>query len=101
MSGFNGNPAEYSQLLNPQPYYARLRKMLEPKEMSMFTNYRSYQEILDKAADFIPAESELPKSAPDLMSHAPSEACVVEFIDKKWFSEIPNIMDCVISENQS
>lgn len=101
VSGFNGNPKEYSQRLNPQPYYARLQKMLKPKEMSMFTNYRSYQEILDKAADFIPAESELPKSAPALMSHAPLEACVVEFIDKKWFSEIPNIIDDVISENQS
>lgn len=49
-------PEQYAQVLNPQPYYDRLNNALAPVQLGMFTNYRSYQKILDCAAIFIPEE---------------------------------------------
>ncbi len=59
-------PEQYAQVLNPQPYYDRLNNALKaPVQLGMFTNYRSYQKILDCAAIFIPEERKhnLPKSS--------------------------------------
>lgn len=62
-------PEQYAQVLNPQPYYDRLNNALAPVQLGMFTNYRSYQKILDCAAIFIPEERKhnLPKSSAELM----------------------------------
>lgn len=67
-------PAQYAALLNPQPYYDRLDSILHPVQLSMFTNYRSYQKILDCSAAFIPDGYHLPVSDKTLMEHEPSEA---------------------------
>lgn len=101
VSGFIGTPKEYSVRLAPQPYYTRLREMLNPVEMGMFTNYRSYQEILDKAAEFVPDGCELPKSATSLMKHAPSSSCVSETSNKSWYSQIKEIVNFALAENNT
>lgn len=67
-------PAQYAALLNPQPYYERLDSILHPEQLSMFTNYRSYQKILDCSAAFIPDGYHLPVSDKALMDHEPSDA---------------------------
>lgn len=64
----------YADFLNPQPYYDKLNKMLHPIQLSMFTNYRSYQNILDSSAVFIPKGYQLPVSDKALMEHEPTEA---------------------------
>ena len=64
----------YADFLNPQPYYDKLNKMLHPIQLSMFTNYRSYQKILDSSAVFIPKGYQLPVSDKALMEHEPTEA---------------------------
>lgn len=98
---FIGTPKQYAERLAPQPYYTRLREMLCPVEKGMFTNYRSYQEILDKAAEFVPAGCELPKSATSLMKYVPSSPCVYETSDKSWYSEITDIVNFALAENNT
>lgn len=65
---------QYADALNPQPYYDKLNKMLHPIQLSMFTNYRSYQKILDCSAAFIPEGYHLPVSDKSLMEHEPSDS---------------------------
>ena len=67
-------PVQYAAMLNPQPYYDRLDSILHPVQLSMFTNYRSYQKILDSSAVFIPEGYQLPVSDKTLMEHEPTEA---------------------------
>ncbi len=64
----------YADFLNPQPYYDKLNKMLHPIQLSMFTNYRSYQKILDSSAVFIPEGYQIPVSDKAMMEHEPTEA---------------------------
>ena len=64
---------QYADALNPQPYYDKLNKMLHPVQLSMFTNYRSYQKVLDCSSAFIPEGYHLPVSDKSLMEHEPSE----------------------------
>ncbi len=101
VSGFIGTPKQYAKRLSPQPYYTRLNEMLNPVEMGMFTNYRSYQEILDKAAEFVPEGCELPKSATSLMEHLPSSPCVYETSNKSWYSQIKDIVNFALAENNT
>lgn len=101
VNGFIGTPKQYAERLAPQPYYTRLREMLCPVEKGMFTNYRSYQEILDKAAEFVPDGCELPKSATSLMKHAPSSPCVSETSNKSWYSQIKDIANFALAENNT
>ena len=65
------NPATYAVWVNPDAYYKKLDDELHPTQLTMFTNYRSYQKILDCAAQFVPADSNLPISCPSLMEHEP------------------------------
>lgn len=62
---------QYADSLNPQPYYDRLNAMLHPEQLGMFTNYRSYQKILDCSAKYVPKGYQLPVSADSLMKHEP------------------------------
>ena len=70
--GVNLTPEEYTEKLNPQPYYEQLKKELKPVQLTMTTNYRSYQKILDASARFVPSGYELPHSADSLMEHEPT-----------------------------
>lgn len=99
VAGFNGIPEQYAHRMKPLPYYDKLRDLLNPVELSMFTNYRSYQKILDKAADFIPADSELPRSATSIMEHEPQEEYVHESFGESWFSKLPAIIENARFEN--
>ncbi len=96
-------PDEYAEVLKPQPYYEKWEKVIKPKQLSMFTNYRSYQKILDKASLFI-TEGEIPRSAASLMLYEPNEPYVFEFDnnivrDRLWFVELPSIINWAIQEN--
>ncbi len=95
---------QYAEKLNPQPYYDRLNKAVHPVQLTMYTNYRSYQKILDVAAKFIPQGYEVPRSAPNLMEHEPQSDYVfftdnVENVSKAWFKDLPNLIDWAKSEN--
>lgn len=94
------SPAEYAQALNPQPYYDKLYSALNPKQLTMFTNYRSYQGILDKSKEFLPQGVNVPKSASSIMEYEPREEYVYEYADKKWFKELPNVIAWAKEQNK-
>ena len=100
------SPEEYARLLNPQPYYEQLKKELKPVELTMFTNYRSYQNILDASAKFIPQGYQLPKSASSLMEHEP-KAEYVKFTDNvqnpscAWFKDLPQLIEWAQQGNKA
>lgn len=96
-------PEEYAEKLNPQPYYEQLKKELKPVQLTMTTNYRSYQKILDASAKFIPEKFilegyELPRSAASLMEHEPTLKDYVVYTDNvenprnAWFKEIGELI---------
>lgn len=98
-------PERYAQLLQPQPYYDRWDELIKPKQLTMSTNYRSYQAILDKASKFI-TEGEMPRSAESLMQYQPRQPYVFEIdntveSDRLWYTELPSIIDWAIEENKA
>ena len=98
------SPEEYAEKLNPQPYYDQLKKELKPVQLTMTTNYRSYQKILDASAKFVPSGYELPHSAASLMEHEPTWDYVlhtdnVTSPQKAWFKDIPNLIEWAKKEN--
>ena len=93
-------PKEYAQALNPQPYYDKLYSTLNPIRLTMFTNYRSYQSILDKSKEFLPLGANVPKSASSIMEYEPHEQYVYEYTDKQWFNELPSIVAWAEEQNE-
>ena len=70
--------------MGPESYYERLDRDYAPQSFRLMQNFRSYQEILDAAAIFIPQgdRGALPRSAPTIMENAPNGPCV-EIIDNR------------------
>lgn len=95
------NPATYAAWLNPDAYYKKLDDELHPTQLTMFTNYRSYQKILDSSADFIPAGSDMPVSASTLMAHEPQEPYTV-FSDSSssWTDDLLLYINNVQEQNE-
>lgn len=70
--------------MGPESYYERLERDYTPQSFRLMQNFRSYQEILDAAAIFIPPsdQNDLPLSAPQIMENAPAGPCV-DIIDNR------------------
>ena len=77
----------YAQLLNPEPYYEYLNKLLQPKTMHLRQNYRSYQGILDKSAKFIDNTQLLPVSNAALQQYA-VDPCAWELQAKNLYDHM-------------
>ena len=94
-------PEQYAEALNPQPYYEKLYSALNPTRLTMFTNYRSYQGILDKSKEFLPQGADVPKSASSIMEYEPHEQYVYEYSSEKhWFNELPNVIAWAQDQNK-
>ena len=96
-------PEQYAEVLDPRPYYKKLDSELHPEQLSMFTNYRSYQKILDKASEFI-QEGNMPVSSQSIMKYEPSKPYVEEYDSIKdkgrvWFNDIIKVVDWAKSQN--
>lgn len=96
-------PADYAKVLDPRPYYEALDQEIHPEQLKMFTNYRSYQKILDKASEFI-SEGKMPVSASSIMKYEPDEPYVEEYDNIKdsghvWFNDIISIVDWAKKQN--
>ena len=97
---------QYANALNPQPYYDRLNETLHPEQLSMFTNYRSYQKILDCSASFVPSGYHLPKSTSSIMEHEPKTDYVMftELYDvnnEQWKDDLLKYIADVQQSNNS
>ena len=90
----NVTPKErnYALLLHPYPYYAYLNKLLQPKTLHLSQNYRSYQGILDKSAQFIDNTQQLPFSNATLQQYA-VENCALEFNAELLYSHMPHFFE--------
>ena len=96
-------PEQYAEVLDPRPYYKKLDSELHPEQLSMFTNYRSYQKILDKASEFI-QEGDMPVSSQYIMKYEPTEPYVEEYDSIKdkghvWFNDIIKVVNWAKSQN--
>ena len=96
-------PEQYAEVLDPRPYYKKLDSEIHPEQLSMFTNYRSYQKILDKASEFI-QEGNMPVSSQSIMKYEPSKPYVEEYDSIKdkgrvWFNDIIKVVDWAKSQN--
>ena len=99
-------PTEYAKLLNPQPYYDQLDAQLRPQQLQMFTNYRSYQKILDMSGAYVPTGYHLPRTAKSLMKHEPQTdyTVVIDNVQnptQKYFEELPKLIEWAKQENAS
>ena len=95
------NPATYAAWLNPDAYYKKLDEELHPNQLTMFTNYRSYQKILDSSSKFVPADSNLPVSASSLMVHEPQEPYTI-FSDSSasWTDDLLLYINDIKNKNE-
>jgi len=98
------SPEQYAAMLSPQPYYDKLHQRLQPAELQMFTNYRSYQNILDRASVFVPEGYTLPTSDKSLMEHEPQTEYTfitdnVANPQQSWFSELQTLIKWAKDEN--
>lgn len=96
-------PEQYAEVLDPRPYYKKLDSEIHPEQLSMFTNYRSYQKILDKASEFI-QEGDMPVSSQSIMKYEPTEPYVEEYDSIKdkghvWFNDITKVVNWAKSQN--
>ena len=96
-------PEQYAEVLDPRPYYKKLDSEIHPEQLSMFTNYRSYQKILDKASEFI-QEGYMPVSSQSIMKYEPTEPYVEEYDSIKdkghvWFNDIIKVVNWAKSQN--
>ncbi len=98
------SPEHYAQVLDPNPYYEKLDEEIHPVQLSMFTNYRSYQKILDKASEFI-QEGYMPVSASSITKYEPKESYVEEYDsirnkDHYWFKDIISVINWAQKQNK-
>ena len=96
-------PEKYAEMLNPRPYYQKLDSVIHPVQLSMFTNYRSFQKILDKASEYI-QEGNMPVSAPSIMKYEPTDSYVKEYDSLKdkghiWFNDIIHVVNWAKEQN--
>ena len=96
-------PEKYAEVLDPRPYYKKLDSQIHPVQLSMFTNYRSFQKILDKASDYI-QEGSMPVSAPSIMKYEPDSPYVYEYDSNRdkgriWYNDIVSIVNWAKEQN--
>ena len=79
---------------DPDYYYKQLYDKLKPKQMTMFTNYRSYPEILRQAERFLPKGSSCPQPCAENIDGEPLKnyAVVCEDGTRSWESAFPELI---------
>lgn len=100
------SPVDYATWLSPKPYYNQLNKILHPVELDMFTNYRSYQKILDCAKAFLPKGSNMPASADSIKAHEPnSEYSIITNCNQNqselWINDLLEYITQIQQSNQN
>lgn len=79
---------------DPDYYYKQLYDKLKPKQMTMFTNYRSYPEILRLAERFLPQGSSCPLPCAENIDREPLKnyAVVCEDGKRTWNEDLPGLL---------
>lgn len=79
---------------DPDYYYKQLYDKLKPEQMTMFTNYRSYPKILERAERFLPKGSSCPQPCAENIDGEPLKnyAVVCEDGTRSWESAFPELI---------
>lgn len=79
---------------DPDYYYKQLYDKLKPKQMTMFTNYRSYPKILEQAERFLPKGSSCPQPCAGNIDGEPLKNYTVVCEDgtRSWESAFPELI---------
>lgn len=78
---------EKEESMDPNYYYDQLYKTLNPKKMTMSTNYRSYPKILKEASRFLPETSHIPVPCKKNIENEPKSEYVYIYLDRREWSK--------------
>lgn len=80
--------------VDPDYYYSQLYDKLKPEQMTMFTNYRSYPKILQRAERFLPQGSSCPLPCVENIDREPLKNYAVVCEDGKriWNEDLPELL---------
>lgn len=78
---------EKEESMDPNYYYDQLYKTLNPKKMTMSTNYRSYPKILKEASRFLPETSHIPVPCKKNIENEPKSEYVYIYQDSREWSK--------------
>lgn len=78
---------EKEESMDPNYYYDQLYKTLNPKKMTMSTNYRSYPKILKEASRFLPETSHIPVPCKKNIENEPKSENVYIYQDSREWSK--------------
>ena len=83
---------EKKESVDPDYYYRQLYNTLNPKRMTMTTNYRSYPRILSEASKFLDQKSKIPEACRENRENEPEYQYTFIYYDNKrnWFNDFEN-----------
>lgn len=82
---------EKEESMDPEFYYSQLYGKLNPKRMTMSTNYRSYPKILKEASVFLSDDSTLPRPCKKNTDEEPKETYTFIYNnERKWSDDFQN-----------
>ena len=83
---------EKKESVDPDYYYRQLYNTLNPKRMTMTTNYRSYPRILSEASKFLGQKSKIPEACRENRKNEPKDQYTFIYYDneRNWFNDFEN-----------
>lgn len=92
---------EKKESVDPDYYYRQLYNTLNPKRMTMTTNYRSYPRILSEASKFLDQKSKIPEACRENRENEPEYQYTFIYYDNKrnWFNDFKNNIEYLKSIN--
>ena len=111
------SPHDYANGLGPEPYYQTLEDWFKPTTMSLSRNYRSFPEILKKAAPLAFNQQYVSQSAPHIIKYAPQNQRYSDIFDvttaayyraqqqqrkfRHWTEDLQKILKFVTAQNET
>ena len=83
---------EKKESVDPDYYYRQLYNTLNPKRMTMTTNYRSYPRILSEASKFLGQKSKIPEACRENRENEPKDQYTFIYYnnERNWFNDFEN-----------
>ncbi len=83
---------EKKESVDPDYYYKQLYNTLNPKRMTMTTNYRSYPQILSEASIFLDEKSKIPIACKENRENEPKYQYTFIYYnnERNWFNDFEN-----------
>lgn len=93
---------EKEESIDPDYYYKQLYSTLNPKRMTMTTNYRSYPKILSEAARYLPETSKIPVACKKNREEEPSDTYTYIYNNQRvWSDDFMNTISFLKQRNMN